>query len=387
MFEKKTVITALSGVLVGGLMLSGGLALATDNGSTVVSKLADKVPILVKMGHRGGIGMEKGNVKFGIGEAKLSQQTLDQLVKEGIITQAKADEIKAYIDKKNQEMQAQLDKIKNMTPEERQAYFEQQKTGNQGARVKIKQDIYTELVNNNILTQAQVDTIKAKLTELAEAEQQQLISDSLKALVDKGTVTQEQSDKILQAFNAAKDEKKALADKIDNMTVKEAREYLRGNKEIKQGPLEKLVADAVITQAQADAFQTTMKETAQKAEQQRLTEGLQALVTKGTLTQEQADKILAAIEAGRKDKANQAEKIEAVKPKEQGQHSVVKKVKFQDPISQLVTDGVITEAQAQAVREVVGPSGHGLVIEFGGPVGPGGPDFDGGGMHRGGEGR
>lgn len=386
MGKGKNFAIGLSGVLIGGMLLSGGVALADTSGSTTVASLTGKIPWVGKMlGHGGGFLGDRGGMFggrggmmgekgwFGAAGAGLSQANLEQLVKEGTITQAKADEIQAYIDKTQKEKQAQLEQMKNMTPEERKALLGKKNTGD-SVKLKGPQDLLTALVENSILTQAEADAVKAKLNELAQAQSRQKISDSLKTLVDKGTITQEQSDKILQSFAEAPAKREALAQKIENMTVKEARQYMLDNKGIPQNPLGQLVADGVITQAQADAFQAAMVETAQKENQQRAADGLKALVDKGTITQDQADKILAKLASVKTDQEALREKLKSMTKEELQQYMKDNQVKREDPISQLVTDGTITQDQANALRGIAGLGGKG---------GPGGKGGKGGPMARG----
>lgn len=229
MFQKKTILTALGGVLVGGMLLSGGMVFAGDANNSVPD--TGKMPFFGQaMKHRGGMAFGKGD--FMVGKGKLSQETLDQLVKDGVVTQAKADEIKAYIDKRVQERQA-----KDTAP-----------------KPKGRQDLFTELVTNNILTQEQADTIKTKIREIADQQHQKRISDNLKTLVEKGTITREQADKILKKFEDAKKERESLAQKMENMTLKEIRQYIQDNKVKPQDPVSQLVADGTITQDQAEAI-------------------------------------------------------------------------------------------------------------------------------------
>lgn len=378
MGKVKNVAIGLSGVLIGGMLLSGGVALANPGGSSAVASLTGKIPWVGQMlGHRGGMmegrgGLMGGKGQFGPAGSKLSQVNLAELVKEGTITQAKADEIQAYIDKTEQDQQARKEQLKNMTPEQRKAAGE---TFDKATGPKGRQDLLTALVQNNILSQAEADTVKTKLDELAQAQSRQKISDSLKTLVDKGTITQEQADKILKGFADAAANREALAQKIENMTVKEARQYMQDNQGKPQNPLGQLVTDGVITQAQADAFQAAMAETAQKESQQRVADGLKALAGKGTITQDQADKILAKLASVRTDQEALREKLKNMTAEERQQYMKDNQVRPQDPISQLVTDGTITQQQADALAGIVGKAGMaGGMRGIGGMGGPMGHD-------------
>lgn len=327
--ERKTVVTALSGVLIGGLLLTGGLAFAGDTDNAASNSWAGKIPVVGKL-LQGAGGMMKGRGHFRAGGQMLSQDTLDQLVKEEVITQNKADEIKAYIDKLAQERQAQ----------------------DPGTRPGARQDLFTQLVTNNILTQEQADTIKAKIREIADQQHQQRISDSLKALVEKGTVTQEQADKILKQFAVAEKEREELAQKMENMTLKEIRSYMQ-NREKPQNPIEQLVSDGVITQEQAGAFYRAMQELAQKQQLERTADSLKGLVEKGTITQEQADKIVKQFENAQKNREALFEKTKNMTPEERRAYMENNRKEFKNPLTQLVTDGVITQKQADAVRKVL----------------------------------
>lgn len=216
MGKGKTLVTALGGVIVGGMLLSGGMVFAGNTNGSVSDNPAGKLPFFGKaMEHRGGKAFGKGDFRPGGG--KLSQTTLDQLVKDGVITQDKADKIKAYIEG--------------------------------------RPDLFTELVKNNILTQEQADTVKTKIRETADQQQQQRISDSLKTLVGKGTITQVQADKLLKLFADAKKDRDALFEKTKDMSPEERRQYMQDNKEKVKNPISQLVSDGVITQEQADAIQ------------------------------------------------------------------------------------------------------------------------------------
>ena len=211
---------------------------------------------------------------------------------------------------------------------------------------------------------------------LAQEQKQQQISDTLKTLVEKGTITQEQSDKILQRYADAEKERETLSQKMEDMTLKEIRQYMQDNRGKPQDPLSQLVAEGVITQEQADAFQVAMKETVQKQNQQRIADSLNALADKGTITREQADKIFTELEGIKKDQAALAEKLKNMTPEERRQYKQDNKEKLQDPLGKLVADGVITQEQAKAVREIIcqaGPAGLKGPIGWGGPGGQKGP--------------
>ena len=282
MGKGKKLAIGISGILIGGILLSGGMAFAESSGNSRVAKLAGKIPwVGQKMGHRGGIIGVKG--QFGTLGVRLCLENLDQLVEEGTITQVKADEIRT--------------------------------------------------------------------------KRQQKISDVLETLVGNGTISREQSDKILKSFADAAAYREAEAEKIENMTVREARQYIMDNRGKPQNNLGQLVTDGVIIQEQADAFKNAMALNAQALNQQRLTDGMKALVDKGTITQDQVNKILAKLESVRTDKEAYREKIKNMTPEERQEYIKTNRFKPQNPINQLTTEGTLTQEQAKALRGITGFGG------------------------------
>lgn len=252
MEKKRTLVRALGGVLIGGLLLSGGMAFAVSENNSASGSIIGKLPFLGQGGkHLGGKG-KGGHLRFGSPEQK-----------------------------------------------------------------------------------------------------QQLIADSLKALVEKGNITQEQSDKIRKQFADAEKERQEFLAKMEDMTLREIRQYKQDNGQQLQNPIAKLVSDGVITQHQADAFHQAMRETAQKQNQQRITDGLKALVDKGTITQGQSDEILKKLEQVRNDRQALIEKMQDMTKEEIRQYVKDNKEKAQNPLSQLVSEGTITQDQADAVAKIL----------------------------------
>lgn len=74
----------------------------------------------------------------------------------------------------------------------------------------------------------------------------------MKNLVTDRTLTQDQADKIKTVITKAKDEKKANFEKTKNMTKEQRKTYMNNNKVNHINPLKSLVDNGTITQAQAD---------------------------------------------------------------------------------------------------------------------------------------
>lgn len=251
---RKNLAKALSGVLVGGMLLSfGGAAFAGDVNSSVIKDLNSKSSSISQaMKDPGKMFKNKQDFRFDKQGGLLA--TLDQLVKDGIITQDKVDEIKAYMEKAAQEREARREEVKNLSTEERKALQEKWLAEKSETKPVGKPDLLNELVNNNILSQEQADAIKTKIVETAREQKQQQISEGLKAIVDEGTITQEQADKILKQLEDVQKNQEELFEITKDMTAEDRREYMQNNKEKLQNPLSQLVADGTITQEQAKAI-------------------------------------------------------------------------------------------------------------------------------------
>ncbi|MDI3481237.1 MAG: hypothetical protein PWQ97_892 [Tepidanaerobacteraceae bacterium] len=190
------------------------------------------------------------------------KERLDNLVSQGLITQDQEEKIMEYYKTQEEERKAEMEKIKNMTEDERKAYFEQKKESNSTA----KPDPMQGLVEAGILTQDEADAIneyyqqqmKAKMEE-AQAKRQEEIESQLDSLVSAGTITQEQKEKILAYLNEQEEARQAEMEKIKNMTEDERKAYFEEKKNSKSekgtvaDPLQELVDNGTLTQEQADA--------------------------------------------------------------------------------------------------------------------------------------
>ena len=118
-----------------------------DQADKLKAALPEKKGVGKEMGHGGKMNSE--NLKT----------TLDALVKSGKLTQAKEDKIISFMNEKDEARKAEMEKVKNMTKDERKAYFESQK----GTE---KTNMFKQLVDDGILTQAEVDAIKSALPKM-----------------------------------------------------------------------------------------------------------------------------------------------------------------------------------------------------------------------------
>ncbi|MEN6460783.1 MAG: hypothetical protein ABFC94_05350 [Syntrophomonas sp.] len=234
--KNKTLGKVLSGLVLGALLVtSGGFVLAASDNTT-----AQSTSVTCPSGHMKGI-FEKGP---GIAN-DLLPAVLKDLVNNNSLTQAQSDQLQALIKEKNQERQAQAEKIKSMTAEERKALRDSQKGG--------KINLFTQAVTKGIITQDEVDMIKKAVQAATKEQQQTDMKTNLAALVDKGTITSAQSDAIIDQFNKMEEQMTAQRDKMKDMTQAERQSYMQQNKPEKAQPLQALIDNNTLTQDQADA--------------------------------------------------------------------------------------------------------------------------------------
>jgi hypothetical protein len=118
---------------------------------TLTQTQADAIKSVVHQGPGG-----KGDRKDDGQSPKKMKTQLDTLVTAGTITQAEETNILNYFTEKQTERKAEMDKVKDMTEADRNAYFESKKTAE-------KTDMFSELVTSGIITQDKADAIKAAM--------------------------------------------------------------------------------------------------------------------------------------------------------------------------------------------------------------------------------
>lgn len=248
------IIKFISGAVVASLVLTTGFtSLAAKRGEA--SSGASK-----HVASQSGVNPGKGPCK-GVGKGGHLKSILGEMVKDGTLSQSEADKITAYKKEKQETMKAEMDKIKNMTSEERGKYISTKKTEHE--------DFLVELVDKGIITQTKADAIKIKM----EQKRQEMKSAKLKemksqinTLVYKGKINQTQADKVIEYMNQnmgkSKIEKsnidQAEKDKIKNMTNEERKAYFEKMRGEKGCFLKELVDNGTLTQEQADAVRDSI---------------------------------------------------------------------------------------------------------------------------------
>jgi len=113
-------------------------------------------------------------------------------------------------------------------------------------------DPLEKAVSGGIITQAQADTIRQAVRERAEKQRQERLQARLDGLVKQGTITNEQASAIVQQFAGFKKERQAEKEKIKAMSPEKRRELMKDRKASRINPLKALVEAGTLTQEQAD---------------------------------------------------------------------------------------------------------------------------------------
>ncbi len=237
--------TLIGSVVIGSMLFAslGGATLAAGaTGTGNSNKPAQTQGQHPGRGSKGGFGLRGGP------GGGMQLKDTAALVEEGIISQETADEITAYQQEKSEERKAEMEQLKDMTDDERKAYFESKKAEKSDATDKM--NFLSELVTEEILTQDEADAIQAYLEEHAKESRQQDIEDKLSALVTDETITQAQMESIIEYLDEACEN--PGTDKDEDTDTENSAPGCKGRGGMK-AMFESLVTDDTLTQAQADA--------------------------------------------------------------------------------------------------------------------------------------
>jgi hypothetical protein len=182
----------------------------------------------------------------------------------------------------------------------------------------------------------------------------------LAALVKDGVITSAESTTIQTKIDALAASRKAEMDKVKAMTQTDRDAYFKANQTAKTGKtdfLTTLVNENIISREEADAIRTAMQAQRQQEQQTRLTEGLSGLVTAGTITQYQSDTILTALEAQQTARQTEMDNVKAKTQTEREAYFKANTPVKDNFLADQVTAGTITQAQADAVKTVIGGPG------------------------------
>jgi hypothetical protein len=338
----------------------------------------------------------KINYKQSQGQNKLEdiqyniKTKLDALVKKGAIAQPLEDKVLTYISKKEADSKTEMAKIKAMTPADRKTYMES----------KIKTagtNIFTDMVSSGAFTQAEADSLKALLPNgpannpmgfigrgrgrglgkgigLGYGNPSNNIKAKLDAAVKAGTLSQAVEDKVVAYENTQQATRKAEMDKLKAMTPADRKTYMESKiKAVKTDMFASMVTSGTLTQAEADSLEVIFAQNKPEFDktksadmQGNMKAKLDTLVKAGTITQAIEDSVIAYYKQEQAAQKAEMDKVKAMTAADRKAYMDSKaKVKRTAPLSDLVTKGILTQAQADAINKL--QPGH--PGGFGGPGG------------------
>lgn len=246
MKNPRIMTKVITGVLAGGMILSAGsIAFAKSDNASDTNKSTSN--ITQKKDYK-----KFNRQKHGFPEEAMIGK-LDSLVKAGTITQKQADTIKDYLTKKQNEMKAEFDKIKNMTETEREAYFKANKP-------KEKMNFLKDLVDQKVITQEQADAIEKTMPKMQRPDKDHFKS-QLDSQVKAGVITQAEEDKIIAFMEQNRPKIKEDMTKVKDMTKEQRDAYFKDKKaEPKQDIFAEMVKQGIISQSKADTLKKAIPE-------------------------------------------------------------------------------------------------------------------------------
>lgn len=199
----------------------------------------------------------------GFGKGGSFTSILAEMVKDGTLTQSEADKITAYQKEKQKSMKAEMEKVKKMTDEEKKNYFSTRKEKGQDLLTElVNNGIITQTKADAIKARVLLKNQEMKAARLNE------IKNQLSTLVTKGTINQTQADKVIEYLNQNEGRKCKLEknridqterEKIKNMTEEERKAYFEKIRGEKGNFLKELVDNGTLTQEQANEISKVIR--------------------------------------------------------------------------------------------------------------------------------
>lgn len=158
------------------------------------------------------------------------------LVKNGTLTQEKANSILSFVEKRQAERK-----------------LEREKNGEAKIQPNMppRSNIFDDMVAAGIITNADATAIKAKMHELSRAERAQRIATQLNPLVKSGKITSNQVNAIISFMDQKSIERKAELEKLKGMSEEEVKAYFKTHKNYRESLMTELVNKGIVTKAQA----------------------------------------------------------------------------------------------------------------------------------------
>lgn len=173
---------------------------------------------------------------------------------------------------------------------------------------------------------------------------------ALDELVTAGTISRSQADAVLTQFQQ----------ELPRKTMTKFASPEQGVNKSEQGtlvkivdPLKTLIDKGTLTEAQAQAVRDKMYSITEQQREQEWQTSLNTLVNKGTITRDQATKILNFLSANDQMMQNIFDQVKKMNSQQKSQNLKQNLTEIKDPVSQMVDQGIITQQQADALKQTI----------------------------------
>jgi len=186
----------------------------------------------------------------------------------------------------------------------------------------------------------------ATIAEAKEGKGEDILNTAIEKAVVKGVLSREKADSLFGYFKDFKDKDK---DKDNEKNPeKEERNEKRRKLPFPHMLLEKAVDDGVITSSEAEAIIDIAKQEQDEEMFKMVENAINNLVDDNTLTRKQADKIIKGMKA-------EKDKLSKMSEEERDGYYKTKRESKEKPFGEFVKDGTLTEEQADKVLKALIP--------------------------------
>ena len=327
-----------AGITLGAMVLSiGAFAFANDPQGAPLAKPAYS---------------DKANRPTPAQMEKSMKAKLAGLVSDGTISQQQSDQVLKFFKEKHKEMKADREKTKNMTPDERKAYFQEKFQGHPGMLSELK-------ASANLSDDQAKAVADALRPHRSFADMQQKATEKLSGLVSAGTINQDQSNKILDFMKQKHEQMQAMKEQTKNMSPDERKAFFQEKFQNRPNMLNELKTAAGLSDDQAKAVTDALRPHHSFAERQQMAnEKLSSLVSAGTISQNQSSKILDFMKQKHEQMQAMKEQTKDMTPDERKAFFQEKFQNHPNMLNELKTAAGLSDDQAKAVADALRPQ-HG----------------------------
>lgn len=187
-------------------------------------------------------------------QQRLSQQ-LNVLVSQGTITQNQANKALQFFKDKAEERQAEMDKMKALSPEERHAQMEQKR----GQHPDFVNELKVAAGLSSEQAKAVADALRPAHGPKGPHDPEKMMSNQLAKLVTEGTITQAQANDLGAFFKEKATERRAEMDKVKDMSPEERHSYMEAHRKSHEERLAELQQAGHLSDDQAKAVADALR--------------------------------------------------------------------------------------------------------------------------------